>query len=193
MTCCGGTNTSGIERYSLILSNTSWHSSSYSNFTTFFNFLKISSHATINFNIMWLLYCRPPKNPCISFSVLGSGIFYIVLTFDRPASMSLRLNVYLNNWCIVDALRIVVFPSKSCAVAFPVLSSSLKVRLQFPYVWLHIQTTSQRWPQMHTSTGSSLYLFFESSKELPKSRNMSIPFLELYNHTVHIYLCLLMY
>ena len=39
----------------------------------------------------WLMYCNRPKNPLISFSLLGGGMFNMALIFDGLTSIPLSL------------------------------------------------------------------------------------------------------
>jgi len=67
------------------------------NLILFFNFFKMGSHTMVNLDIKRPMDYRRPRNPCISFSVLGGGISYMALIFDLT-SIPLRLTTYPNNF-----------------------------------------------------------------------------------------------
>ena len=48
-----------------------------------------------------LMYCNRPKNPLISFSLLGGGIFNLALIYDGSTSIPLSLTKKPNNFPVI--------------------------------------------------------------------------------------------
>ena len=48
-----------------------------------------------------LIYCNLPKNPLISFSLLGGGISNIALIFDGTTSIPLSITKKPNNFPVI--------------------------------------------------------------------------------------------
>ena len=78
-----------------------WHSSLHSWGSFFLRSLKMGSQVEVSSTMNRLMYCNQPKNPLISFLLLGGGISNMVLIFDGPTSIPLSLTKKLNDFLVV--------------------------------------------------------------------------------------------
>ena len=99
--CFRGIKIGGWRRYSLMSSKAFWHSSFHSWGSFFLRSLKVGSQAEVSLAMNRLMYCNWPKNPLISFSLLGGGISNMALIFDGSTSIPLSLTKNPNNFLAV--------------------------------------------------------------------------------------------
>ena len=99
--CCGGTRIGGWRRYSLISSKAFWHSSFHICGSFFLRGLKMGSLVVVSLAINRLMYCNRPKEPVISFSLLGGGISNMALILDGSTSIPLLLTRKPSNFLAV--------------------------------------------------------------------------------------------
>ena len=52
----------------------------------------------VSLEMNWLMYCNQPKNPLISFSLLGEGISNMALIFDMSTFIPLSLTKNPSNF-----------------------------------------------------------------------------------------------
>ena len=81
----------GWKRYSLISSKAFWHSLFNVWGSFFLRSLKIGSQVKVSLVMNQLMYCSRPKNPLISFSLLGGGISNMAMILDESTSIPLSL------------------------------------------------------------------------------------------------------
>ena len=99
--CCGGTRISGWRRYSLISSNSFWHSSFHICGSFFLKSLKMGSQVEVSLAMNQLMYCNRPKEPLISFSLLGGGISNMALILDGSTFIPLSLTRKPSNFPMI--------------------------------------------------------------------------------------------
>ena len=58
----------------------------------------MGSQVEVSLAMNQLMYCNHPKNPLISFSLLGGGISNMALIFDGSTSIPLSLTKKPNNF-----------------------------------------------------------------------------------------------
>ena len=58
----------------------------------------MGSQVEVSLVMNWLMYCNQPKNPLISFSLLGGVIFNMALIFDGSTLIPLSLTKKPNNF-----------------------------------------------------------------------------------------------
>ena len=68
---------------------------------SFLKVLKIGSQVEVSLVMNRLMYCNQPRNPLISFSLLGGGISNMALIFDGSISIPLSLTWKLSNFLAV--------------------------------------------------------------------------------------------
>ena len=61
----------------------------------------MGSQVEVIFAMNQLIYCNLPKNPLISFSLLGGGISNIALIFDGTTSIPLSITKKPNNFPVI--------------------------------------------------------------------------------------------
>ena len=67
----------------------------------FLKSLKMNSQVEVSLAMNRLMYCNRPKNPLISFSLLGGSISNMALIFDGSISIPLSLTKKPNNFPMV--------------------------------------------------------------------------------------------
>ena len=78
-----------------------WHSSFHSWGSFFLRSLKIGSQVEVSLAMNQLMHCNRPKNPFISFLLLGGGISNMALILDGSTSIPLSLTKKPNNFLAV--------------------------------------------------------------------------------------------
>ena len=69
--------------------------------TFFLKSLNMGLQVEMRLAMNWLMYCNHPKNPLISFSLLGGDMSNMALIFDRSTSITLSLTKKPNNFPVV--------------------------------------------------------------------------------------------
>ena len=101
--CLGDTRMGGWRRYSLISSKAVWHSTFHAWGSFFLRSLKMGSQVEVSLAINWLMYYNRPKNPIISFLLLGGGISNMASIFNGSTSITLLLTKKPKNFPVVTS------------------------------------------------------------------------------------------
>ena len=110
------------------------HSSFYPWGSFFLRSLKMGSQVEVSLAMNRLMYCNRPKNPLISFSLLGWGISTMALILDGSTSIPLSLTKKPNNFLVVTPK--VHFYGFNLSLYFLILSKNFLKLTMWPFLSL---------------------------------------------------------